>query len=239
MANPAKVLATIERVDSPAPGIYQVTFGVPSRYTRYQPGQFLHLTLDEFDPTTGYWPESRVFSIASQPRLDSVSIVYSVKGEYTRRMERELAVGRNLWLKFPYGAFVIDESEADTLVLIGGGTGVSPYRPFLLRGEAYSIPVHLYYGIRQPEHLLFRDDWERLLSQPWFHFHLKIENGIEPRLPFQPGRLSIDSVWSDLGERAARAHYYLSGPPAMIQNFKNALTSRGVLPAQVHIDDWE
>ena len=34
--------------------------------TPFKPGQFLHLALDAFEPG-GFWPESRVFSIASAP----------------------------------------------------------------------------------------------------------------------------------------------------------------------------
>ena len=33
---------------------------------RFTPGQFLHLALDPYD-ADGFWPDSRVFSIASSP----------------------------------------------------------------------------------------------------------------------------------------------------------------------------
>jgi ferredoxin-NADP reductase len=33
----------------------------------FKPGQFLHLAIDAYDGA-GFWPESRVFSIASSPR---------------------------------------------------------------------------------------------------------------------------------------------------------------------------
>ena len=47
---------------------------------RFRAGQFLHLALDPYDPT-GFWPESRVFSIASPPaQRDSVRITYAVHG---------------------------------------------------------------------------------------------------------------------------------------------------------------
>ncbi|NNM66993.1 MAG: FAD-dependent oxidoreductase, partial [Spirochaetales bacterium] len=162
MSQPSKVLAKVTEIQQYQSGVYGVSFETPVRANRYLAGQFLHLTLDEFDPTTGYWPESRVFSIASQPRQGHVSIVYSVKGVYTRRMEQELAVGKDVWLKYPYGDFVIHESsfEGRPLVLLAGGTGVAPYIPYLTAKElaVEGPPVHLYYGARLPELFLFCDE---------------------------------------------------------------------------------
>ena len=77
----------------------------------FRPGQFLHLTVDDYDPA-GFWPESRVFSIASSPReRERIRICYSVKGRYTTKMEQALKVGGEVWIKLPYGDFVIDDTE--------------------------------------------------------------------------------------------------------------------------------
>ncbi len=230
MANPSKVLAKVEQIDSKGDGVYQLTFSVPSRYTKYLAGQFLHLTLEEFDPTTGYWPESRVFSIASRPRQEHLIVVYSVKGAYTKRMEKELAVGSEVWLKLPYGDFVIEESPVGSppLVLVAGGTGVSPYIPFLLQPRETSGPVHLYYGVRKAEHQLFARELEQLKAQPWFHLHLVVGQ-----------LLTLDQMATDLGAAFAKAHFYLSGPPVMIKTFRTQLAERGLAGHQIHIDEWE
>jgi len=51
-------------------------------------------------------------------------------------MEKELEIGREVWIKFPYGDFIIDTfvNPGDNLVLIAGGTGISPFIPFLKGG---------------------------------------------------------------------------------------------------------
>ena len=242
MANPSKVLGRVSSVDSFGEGVYQVTFSVPTRYTRYLPGQFLHLTLEDFDPSSGFWPESRVFSIASEPKLDHVTIVYSVKGAYTKRMEAELVVGREVWLKFPYGDFIVDPGSVDNgpVVLIAGGTGISPYLPFLKLNAENRSTVHLFYGVRKPEYLLFVDALSSLVTEPWFHLHLRIEQGAgDGSLPYKTGRLSIDGVFEDLEEKAPVAQYYLSGPPTMIKAFRQELLSRNVGTVQIHVDEWE
>lgn len=240
VANPMRVRAAVRSVEAFGNGVYKVVFSAPSRYNKYLPGQFLHLTLEEFDPTNGYWPESRVFSIASEPRKDELAIVYSVKGEYTTRMAAELAVGREVWLKYPYGDFIIDEASSlqEPLVMIAGGTGVSPYIPFLLKPREQARPIHLFYGVRQPEHLLFREYLEALMNQAWFHLHLFVEEGHIAGLPSDSGRLAVRDI-IQLVDNPSSGAYYLSGPPAMIKSFQAELPKQGVSPSKIYIDEWE
>jgi ferredoxin-NADP reductase len=241
MANPAKVLGRVKSVVPYGEGVYHVTLSVDKRYTRYLPGQFLHLALDPFDPTEGYWPESRVFSIASEPRQDEVSIVYSVKGAFTKRMESELVAGREIWLKLPYGSFIVDEEllNSGPVVLVAGGTGVSPYLPFLKKPRDSGQLVYLYYGIRKPSHLLFREVFEGLLPHPWFRLRLRIEEGGDQSLSFETGRLSIDDMVLTLEHPLRECNFFLSGPPAMIRGFRDELSRREVPSSQIHTDEWE
>ena len=90
MAVVQKVRCTVERVVAHGEQVFTVTLRPERSVPRFRPGQFLHLTLDEYDPS-GFWPESRVFSIASSPiHRDQVQISYAVKGRYTARMAQEL-----------------------------------------------------------------------------------------------------------------------------------------------------
>jgi len=133
MANPIKLKATVSSVQQFGEGVYEISMVPEGFVPRYKPGQFLHLTVDEYDPAGGFWPESRVFSIASASGSDDIRIVYSVKGKYTRRMEEGLKPGATVWLKLPYGDFVIEGvlKDGQGAVLVAGGTGVSPFLPFL------------------------------------------------------------------------------------------------------------
>jgi len=124
MSNPIKLKAHVLSVKSFGPDTYSVKFKPEVAPPRFKAGQFLHLTIDEYDPAGGFWPESRVFSIASALGMSELEIVYSVKGRYTRRMAEYLSPGREVWLKLPYGNFIIDASIApgQDVVMIAGGT---------------------------------------------------------------------------------------------------------------------
>lgn len=240
MANPSKVLATVAQVIDQGEGVHVVSLKVDPRFTRFSAGQFLHLALDEYDPSVGFWPESRVFSIASLPRQDLVTIVFSVKGTFTARMERELVIGRKVWLKLPYGDFIIrwDETYSGPLILVAGGTGISPFLPYLLSEGGKDHETYLFYGIRKPSHLLFKNTLSSLCEESWFHGTIFVEEGKLDPLPFSKGRLSVHAIQEGLGAEFLRGRYYLSGPPDMIRSFRTQLSESGIPKDRICIDEW-
>ena len=92
MSMPRKVRCTVESITDHGGRVYTVDLVPASSVPAFRPGQFLHLTVDDYDPAS-FWPESRVFSIASSPRdRRRLRLCYSVKGRYTAKMEQALAV---------------------------------------------------------------------------------------------------------------------------------------------------
>src|SRR5258708_2221444 len=124
-----KLSCVVENIIDHGDHVYTLALRLERPAPRFRAGQFLHLALDPYDPT-GFWPESRVFSIASSPAdRGQVRITYAVHGRFTARMENELVEGRQVWIKMPYGDFVIEE-DADVM-LFAGGTGVTAFTAFL------------------------------------------------------------------------------------------------------------
>ena len=66
MAIVKKYLAEVVHIENKVEGTYTVEFKSLSGPFKYLSGQFLHLALDEYDPSSG-WPESRCFSMQSSP----------------------------------------------------------------------------------------------------------------------------------------------------------------------------
>jgi ferredoxin-NADP reductase len=200
MPNPVRMRAEITSVGMHGAGVYSVTLRPERRVPGFKPGQFLHLALDEFDPSIGYWPESRVFSIASGTGDPELAIAYSVKGAFTRRMADTLVVGRRVWIKLPYGHFIVDSlvTQGHDAVLVAGGTGISPFVPYLTalcRGSVAQRAVALWYGVRTPELVLFAPAIASFLrSSPFCSATIFIERATRsleiPRALFRPGRLS-------------------------------------------------
>lgn len=244
MPTPTKIKAKLTTITPFAHDVFKIDFEVEKKYTRFKPGQFLHLTLEDFDPTQAYWPESRVFSICSVPKSTTVSIIYSVKGLYTSRMRDELRVGGEYWLKLPYGDFIIDQlvPEGATAVLIAGGTGISPFVSYLEQGlkEGFDRSAYLAYAVRSPDRLAFDGVLRKVKRGGLVPTRIWSEDGaLEHELVTDTGRLDLDSVVKDVAG-FPNPNFLLSGPPAMLEVFSERLQSvHQIAPEKIHIDEWE
>jgi ferredoxin-NADP reductase len=248
MSMPRKLRCAVKAITDHGGRVYTVDLEPSATVPSFRPGQFLHLTVDDYDPSS-FWPESRVFSIASSPReRDRLQICYSVKGRYTTRMEEKLKVGGEVWVKLPYGEFVINGAEE--AVLVAGGTGISAFTAFIggLSPEQPK-PVWLVYGARSPALLLFRGLLSRQLDRvPNLHLlffaetvapKFAAEIAASPKLPeCLSGRISLDELWARLPKPENKV-FYLSGPPAMLSTLGNQLKTRGLAPERIRTDAWE
>ena len=223
---PCRVLAVTDHGEHVFTVELEPSLAVP----QFKPGQFLHLALDKPE-LGGFWPESRVFSIASSPReRDRLSITYAVKGVFTGRMERELAPGGAVWAKLPYGEFVIDSSR--DAVLFAGGTGVTAFTAFLQSLEPERGPrVQLFYGARK---------WDLFVYGPLAEACAREVPSLSCSLVCEEtdGRLQVDAAWPAI----ATLHdpvFYLSGPPEMLDALAAQLRRHEVPIEDVRTDAWE
>jgi len=243
-----KIRCTVESIANHGGGVYTVTLAPAGIFPAFRPGQFAHLTVDDYDPSS-FWPESRVFSIASSPHeRKRLRFCYSVKGRYTTKMEQRLKAGGEVWVKMPYGEFFIDDSF--DAVLFAGGTGVSAFTAFI-EALTPSAPksVWLVFGARNPSLLLFREMIEgQLVKVVNFHLiyfteentsNLASEIANLSRSPVcLPGRISLDPVLRHVPMSGAKV-YYLSGPPIMLNMLSTGLRQLGVPAENIRTDAWE
>ncbi len=241
MAVVQKFRCRVDKIIDFGEHVYQVHLRPERPLPRFRPGQFLHLALDSYDPS-GFWPESRVFSIASTPEeKEHLSIAYSVRGRFTARMEGELSEGRWVWVKLPYGDFVINGNS--DIVLFAGGTGITAFTAFLktLTPE-FSHRVYLAYGARRRSLLIYRDLLQKLRALvpqlQVFYSVERPEGSPEDSGEETIGCLSVEAVWPKIGD-PLRAKYYLSGPPQMLKALSQELRQWGMPAESVRIDAWE
>src|SRR4030042_1549942 len=253
MAIPQKIRCWVERILDHGDHVYTVDLAPERPLPRFKPGWFPHLAFDDYYPS-GFWPESRVFSIASSPaQRDHLKISYAVKGKYTARMENELHGGRMVWVKLPYGDFVI--RDANNVALLAGGTGITAFTAFLenLMPE-HPSKVYLVYGARNRNLLIYRDMIEKQVSRitklKTFYFieTMQSENKAQQTQLTQltqqtlitceiAGCLSLEAIWNHL-ENPREATYYIAGPPAMIKALTENLLKKDIAPEMTKVDAW-
>lgn len=246
MATPQKLCCQVNKIIDHGDHVYTVDLAPERSLPRFKPGQFLHLTLDDYDPS-GFWPESRVFSIASShAQRNNLRISYSVKGRYTARMENELQKGRMVWVKLPYGDFMI--REASNVALLAGGTGITAFIAFIddLTNQFHNNII-LAYGVRKPELLIYRESIDaKSRTNKGFHAlyfieadnHEQIDTTNTQKPEYLTGYLSLEAIWSRL-INPQEVTYYIAGPPAMIKVLTGNLLKKNILPEMIKVDAWE
>ena len=230
MAVVRRLRCTVARVTDHGEHVYSVELTPTQPVPRFAPGQFLHLALDADQPG-GFWPESRAFSIASSPdERDRLLITYAVKGVFTMRMERELAIGRDVWVKLPYGEFIV-EPDRDA-VLFAGGTGITAFTAFIgSLAPDHRANVLLFYGARNPRLFVYG---------PLVEARAREVESLSCSLVSEEsqGRLRVDAVWPAISALRDPA-IYLSGPPPMLAALTSQLHGHGVAVNNVRVDAWE
>jgi ferredoxin-NADP reductase len=233
---PQKLRCRVEEIVAHGGQVYSLILIPEHPAPRFQPGQFLHLALDEYNPGD-FWPDSRSFSIASAPaERDRLRITFAVKGRFSSRMEAELHPGRDVWVKLPYGEFIV-EAGSETC-LLAGGTGITAFTAFLSTlGPDLLCPITFFYGARRSDLLIYRPQVEAAAKIcPRLHPIFLIEEGQDSGC--LSGRIDLNLIWRSLSDPLA-VTYYLSGPPVMLKTLSVDLAERGVARERVRLDAWE
>jgi len=233
-----KYKSTVVSINNPFTGIYTLEFkSLGSKY-KYLPGQFLHIALDEDYDGSSQWPDSRCFSMQSNPGEETIRITYAVKGEFTRQMEEQLSVGSEVWLKLPYGDLFTQTHSNTNTVFIAGGTGITPFLS-LFTHESFNeyINPKIYLGFRTKDHHIYHDELNRMNQIRVIRNNSCNSNSfVQLYHEDTDGVININQIFMDNG---IHSNYFISGPPLMIKLFKNALIENGVQSGNILTDDWE
>jgi len=227
-----KYKSTIVSINNPFQGIYTVEFAPDKGRFKYFPGQFLHIALDKDYDGSSQWPDSRCFSMQSNPNDETIKITYAVKGEFTKQMEQQLRVGTEVWLKLPYGDLFTQPHNKTNTVFIAGGTGITPFLS-LFTHESFNeyINPKIYLGFRSKEFNIYEPELNSVKLR---------ENFVKLCVTcFYQDTQGIIDIQNIFNENGIDSDYFISGPPIMIKSFKKVLIDHGVPAQNVLTDDWE
>jgi ferredoxin-NADP reductase len=220
-----KYLSRVVSIKNHFEGIYTLEFESLNGKFKYHPGQFLHIAIDPDYDGTGQWPESRCFSMQSNPDEENVSITFAVKGRFTQLMKDKLKIGSEVWLKLPYGDLFTQHHNKINTVFIAGGTGITPFLSLFTHDsfKEYKNP-RIYLGFKSKYFNIYDDGLNLVKSCDLKIFY---EN--------EKGFIDIDHIFSENG---TKSDYFISGPPMMIKTFRQNLSANGVPSSQILTDDW-
>jgi propane monooxygenase reductase component len=206
---------------------------------RFWAGQYVDITI----PGTGI---TRSFSMANTPKQQT-SLSFIIKrypqGAFSALLDGGLQAGQRLTAKGPYGTCFRREGRTGPMLLIGGGSGMSPLWSILHdhveSGE--QRPVRFFYGARTRRDLFYLDEFAALTAQvPNFRFIPALSHA-EP-----------EDAWTgetgfihDVVARTLRAERldgeidaYSCGPPPTIDAVLPILQMSGVEPERIYFDKF-
>ena len=188
-------------------------------------------------------PEVAGFSMTSSP-LTKGSIRLAVKlvgdNPVTHFLHREAGIGTIVEVEGGQGDFYYRQGMGDSLVLVGGGIGITPLMSIIRYVDEAEpeVYVDLVQSASAPSELVFREDldaiarsnanirWTPTVTRP----------GKEP----WDGRVGrVDA--SMLAEAGVRPDSlcYVCGPPSMIRNVSSMLRRLGVPDGRIKFEWWE
>lgn len=148
-----------------APSVREMVFErVDGAPLDFLPGQWLNLMLPIGAP--GEEEQKRAYSIASAPNgtprfeLAVTRVAEGPGSNYLHRMQ----VGDTLRAVGPSGLFTREANDPAPALFVGTGTGITPLRSMLHAAldDGSEVPLHLLFGVRHEEDILYREELERL-----------------------------------------------------------------------------
>ncbi|MDA0196743.1 MAG: ferredoxin--NADP reductase [Bacteroidetes bacterium] len=144
----------------------RIVFDEPDGGLEYQPGQFLTLILNINGEKV-----RRAYSLCTSPYLSekpAVAVKRVDKGLVSNFVNDTLKLGDIVDVLPPMGHFTpaIDKHTTRNLILIGGGSGITPLMGILktVLHEESSSSITLIYANRDIDSIIFRDQLEQLKS---------------------------------------------------------------------------
>lgn len=242
--------ATISGIETLTHDIFRLEVEIDAPL-KFWAGQYVDITVPGQDIT-------RAFSMATPPanppgkarRLAFIIRKYP-DGAFSALLEDGsdggLCVGDALALKGPYGMCIRREERSGPMLLIGGGSGMSPLWSILhdLMESGEQRPVTFFYGARARRDLFYLDELAAITrSYPGFAFIPALsdpapdddwegETGFVHEVVARHLRQMIAG-----GQDGGEIDAYACGPPPMIDAVLPVLQMNDVEPEHIHFDKF-
>ncbi|MFC7781336.1 2Fe-2S iron-sulfur cluster-binding protein [Legionella taurinensis] len=183
----------------------------------YYPGQFITLTAVIDGKTV-----RRSYTMASTPtqlHYCAITVKREEQGLFSRYLHDEIKEGDLLEVMGPNGKFTFTGEEAQSIVLICGGVGITPMMGIIryLTDIGWHNDIYLLYCCRTTDEFIFREELEQL-QERYLNLHvyasmLRSEGAVWMGLQ----GLFTKNIISHLVPDIASHRIHVCGPPAMMK----------------------
>lgn len=218
----------------------------------FLPGQFITVSLVKQDSAKPAQTLSRCYSLSQPPGLNT----YRISIKRAPAPAAKLAIGPHLVSHYfhdkinpgdvisllaPAGQFFIDSTTHDSVVLIAGGIGITPFISMLLWCVEYqpTRAIYIYYGVKNSREQPFKTLLKSLAAQHAnIHLTLAFSRPDEDDAIgvdyHRQGYVDINLLRTTLPLNAQQ--FYVCGPPAMMNTIVPGLLAWGVKRANIYFE---
>ncbi len=234
----ASLLLRLKAKKQIAPDVFEFVF-TPPRRLAFAPGQYMEWTLDHEDSDSR--GNRRFFTLASAPSEGEIKLGVKFYERSSSFKNALLEMGRNQEILASQleGDFTLPRDAAQKIVLIAGGIGVTPFRSMIkyLLDKHQARPITLIYANRTADQIVYRDVFDRAERELGIHTYYILDDARYA----PPGWTGLVGMITPALIQRLAPHYhgslfYLSGPPAMVDAYKNMLHRMGVNDSHIKTD---
>jgi stearoyl-CoA 9-desaturase NADPH oxidoreductase len=211
-SSPRDLGAEVVEVRRLSVGSVTLTLRPSDRWRGFRAGQHVRLTVDVAGVR-----ETRCYSPACGEHIDG-EIELTVKahpaGRVSRYLNEHARPGMLVGCSEPEGEFVLPRARPERLLLISGGSGITPVMSLLrtLRDEGHPGRLTFLHYARTRRHIPYRDELERIASGA---HNVRLALVTTREAGALKGHLTRRQL-RQLAPDFDRAHTYVCGPPSLI-----------------------
>ena len=232
-----EIEARIAVIQEETPTIKSFLLDLMGQSFPFYPGQYVDLILETPSSyeTGGYY-------ITSSPKLQSfiqVAIRKMPNRAVSLYLHERSQVGDEVFIMGPSGDFYFEEGMANSLVLIAGGLGITSVVSTIryVHEAGLDVPVTLLYSARTPSELLFHKELADIsTNNPKIKCLFTVTRPGDEAWDGRAGRIDPDLLKEHVTDKDAM--FYLNGPRGMSEDMAMMLTSMGVDPSRLNVEQW-
>lgn len=242
----------IKEIKRETPDAVSVVFDIPDDKKsdfQYESGQYVNVKLQ-----IGGEEVIRSYSLSSCLQTDDewrIAVKLLEGGKASGHFNSTARVGEEVEISAPEGKFVVRGlgSGSREHVFFAAGSGITPVRSMIkavLQSEPDSRCV-LFYGNRDEEHVIFKDELEALAKEESDRFKMyyafsRVDDAEKKYGKHAAGRIDRDKAVSLLKDYAALETdpiFYMCGPSGMMNAAENALETLRVGTDRINKEYFE
>ena len=230
---------TLGRTMEEAPGIKSFFLDYDKAQFSYKPGQLARLYVETGQDQLIF----HSFSIASSPTEKFLLFTTQIRPEsaYKHFLEK-LTPGSRLFVRGPVGRFLLPEDPSNTILLLGGGIGITPFRSMIkfATDKRLAHKITLLYSNETPEEIVYRREWGELEER---NPNLKVVHTItrpersKEKWNGRVGGIDEALILEHLKD-PSKTLFYVCGTPSMVTNMTNLLRRMGIDSSRIMLESF-